>query len=234
MLRLVEHYTSIQGEGHNTSTLTQFVRFAGCNMRCPGWPCDTQHAIDPAIFRHNSYTLAAADLSMAIMDEYAKTGAANVCFTGGEPFLQNNEELRDVCKYVRNEGMNLEVFTNGSFIFPAWTREVGMEFMMDWKLAGSGEQDTKVENRLQNAKYLNAWDGIKFVVKDESDLDEAYKTMMWLTTEGVVATYWIGRVWDAEVTDEELVDFIKFHKMTRVKLNVQIHKYIYDPEEQGV
>lgn len=234
MLRLVEHYTSIQGEGHNTGTLTQFVRFAGCNMRCPGWPCDTQHAIDPAIFRHNSYTLAAADLSMAIMDKFLEEGARSVCLTGGEPFLQNNEELKDALTYIFHEGIRIEVFTNGSFKFPDWTRHIGMEFMMDWKLPGSGEQDTKVDVRLENAKFLGAWDGIKFVVKDLNDLDEAYKTMTWLRTEGVHACFWIGKVWDSEVTDEELVKFLKHHRMSDVKLNVQIHKYIWAPEEQGV
>lgn len=234
MLRLVEHYASVQGEGPRTGTLTQFVRFAGCNMRCPGWPCDTQHAIDPAIWRTNSYTQTPLQLDNAILDMYHTTGARNICLTGGEPFMQNHERLYEALSPSNLLGFTYEAFTNGSFPLPLWTRSLQMLFTMDWKLPGSGEQDTKLSNRLENAKFLKPRDAIKFVVKDKADLEEAAKTMLYLRTEAVDATFYLGRVWGASISDEDLVEYIKSHQLRDVKLNVQVHKLIWHPDKQGV
>jgi len=62
-MRLSELYTSIQGEGPRVGQPVQFMRFAGCNLRCPSWPCDTQHAIDAARYRHEWETVTPEELA---------------------------------------------------------------------------------------------------------------------------------------------------------------------------
>jgi 7-carboxy-7-deazaguanine synthase len=140
-LRLVEHYASVQGEGPRVGVPTQFVRFAGCNMRCPLWPCDTQHAIQPSIWRTNSRKVLAHELADAVIAMAEATGATNICLTGGEPFMQNNVELRTLVENLFYEGpYTIEAFTNGSFEWPTWALQ-HVFFILDWKLAGSGEAD---------------------------------------------------------------------------------------------
>src|SRR5215831_11620988 len=122
MMRLSEIYASLQGEGPRVGLPTIFVRFAGCNLRCPGWPCDTPYAIDPATSRKEWLTRTphqiAEDISMVI----ATSGATNICFTGGEPFLQPSEEFHKLLVelVVLAQGLTFEAFTNGTLEWPTW------------------------------------------------------------------------------------------------------------------
>ncbi len=238
-LRLSEHYVSIQGEGPRVGALTQFVRFAGCNMRCPGWPCDTQHAIDPNIWRRESEKVEGEELAKRIYDKAQETGAYNICFTGGEPFLQPQNELFMLVDPLATESygdFSFEVFTNGSFPFPNWTKDpmVDMLYNMDWKLVGSGESQTALEVREQNARFLGPNDCIKFVINSDDDLWYALGTSKHLVRDGFTGKFYIGRAWNSPVSNEELVDFMIKHKLAGWYLNVQIHKYIYEPDKRGV
>jgi 7-carboxy-7-deazaguanine synthase len=231
-VRLSELYTSVQCEGPNTGKLTQFVRFAGCNMRCPGWPCDTQHAIQPSIFLHQSEKLGVADLTWRIEEEGAATGAKNICLTGGEPFLQDNDLLKELVDNLLRRGYTVECFSNGSFIYPDWA--LGrVTFVMDWKLEGSGEASTKYSERLDNARMMFATDNIKFVVMDDRDLHSARAVWQALINiDGVRAQFWVGPAWD-RIEIPVIIDFVKKHKLPW-RLNVQVHKYIWPADERGV
>lgn len=238
MLRLSEHYTSIQGEGPRVGTLTQFVRFAGCNMRCPGWPCDTQHAIDPNIWRHQSEKIDPYELAKRIHTEAHNTGAFNICLTGGEPFLQPHNELFQTIESLAHPShvYSFEAFTNGSFAFPNWTKDplIDMRFIMDWKLVGSGESQTALDTREQNALFLGTDDIIKFVIKDVSDFTYAMGTARRLQRAGFKGEFSIGAAWGSAVTEKDVVDFMIQNKLRDWILNVQIHKYIWPPDERGV
>lgn len=232
-LRIVEVYGSLQGEGPRTGLPTIFLRFAGCNMRCPGWPCDTQHAIDPSIYREpgNSWM----STPEALVDQLATTPSLSnihaVCITGGEPFLQPAGLLQEFVELACEADYTLECFTNGSFLFPTWAFH-RMTFMMDWKLRGSGEQQTGIDNRLLNAKRLRRQDGLKFVVCDEADLIEAQGITHALTKTGFEAQIWVAPAW-GRINPEAVVKYI-LHNDMPWRLNLQTHKYIFDPDAQGV
>ena len=233
MLRLSELYTSIQGEGPRTGTLTQFVRFAGCNMRCPGWPCDTPFAIDPAIWRTESEKVGWAELSTRVMKEYRSTGVRNVCFTGGEPFMQDCDELALVVDELRHlePAMSFEFFTNGSFEIPHWALySQNILINLDWKLQGSGEALTAFDVRMANARRLRNWHTIKFVCKDEGDMYQALGRATDLKHADVEAEFWMGAVWGT-LTEADIVEFIKQHTVP-FKLNVQVHKYVFGADER--
>lgn len=150
--------------------------------------------------------------------------------------MQNHDDLRDFVKCIAHPSKwcSFEVFTNGSFKFPEWTKEpmIDMHFMMDWKLLGSGEASTNVDIRYENAIWLKETDGIKFVVKNENDLVQARMIYETLMERGCKAQFWVGAVW-GEMEDARLVDFIQQNRMPW-NLNVQVHKYIWAPEERGV
>ena len=208
--------------------MTTFVRFAGCNMRCPGWPCDTPHAIDPAIWRFESERLDAFTLAQRVMAVSEDVGSYNICYTGGEPFMQPDGELHELTRILAGHAYQCEVFTNGSYRFRDWAR-YGLTIMMDWKLAGSGEAQSHRAERQWNAGLLKPGDGVKFVVKDVDDLDEARRVEAVLKTN---AQIWVGAAW-GHIRDVDIVDYIKYHKLPW-RLNVQTHKHIWEPTARGV
>jgi 7-carboxy-7-deazaguanine synthase len=231
VLRLSELYVSPQGEGQHTGKMTAFVRFAGCNMRCPGWPCDTPHAIFPEIWRKESRKISTHDLGNEIQKTCEETGTRNICYTGGEPFLQNHLDLELLTVVLTSRGFSLECFSNGSFEYPIWARH-NIDFMMDWKLAGSGEAETHRLVRRVNALNLKRTDGIKFVAVDWADLEEAEEVYTRLLEHGCNAEFWVGAAW-GRIPDAEVIKFVKERKLPW-RLNVQVHKYIYEPDARGV
>lgn len=232
-MRVSEVYASTQGEGPNVGQTTVFVRFGGCNLRCLGWPCDTQHAIDPAFRkewdRTDPYSLAERVESVAQL-----AGARLITFTGGEPFLQPRAELSILASELSNRGYRLEAFTNGTLEYPEWAVE-SIHMIMDWKLPGSGE-DPKNEMRLQNLRALDEasiFHSVKFVCKDETDFSYAYSLWSLLDEKVQRAIWWYyGRVWDGEITNARLVELVMKNKLPW-RLNVQMHNYIWDPQERG-
>ena len=229
-LRVSEIYGSTQGEGPMTGYPTIFLRFAGCNLRCPGWPCDTEHAINPAIWRKES-TKHTTDALVEIVAEQANSmGIKNICWTGGEPFMQKNVELEKLFYGLRDLGFGQECFTNGTYEFPEWAYDLPM--MMDWKLAGSGEGDVKIDNRLANINNFTEKDGVKFVIKTEQDLAEAKSLTDWFIKLKIKPRLWVGAAWE-QIKEADLVAFILENKMPW-SLNVQTHKYIWDPDERAV
>jgi 7-carboxy-7-deazaguanine synthase len=206
--------------------MTQFVRFAGCNLRCPGWPCDTQHAIDPKIYRINS----TKDSSAQLIDKLAPW-PLRITLTGGEPFLQPGGQLQEFCEMAWIRKYQIECFTNGTFQFPAWAFP-SIRFIMDWKLPGSGE-DNKPGERERNALCLQRGDAIKFTVKDEQDLEAAYSAWVHLNALDVLAQYFVGIVWGGPLTDTDVIDFVRYNKLPW-RLNMQLHKYIWNPDQIGV
>ena len=226
MLKLSELYTSIQGEGPNVGTLVQFVRFGGCNMRCPGWPCDTNFSVDP-VYSADWERVEPAALAEQIRANVVK----HVVLTGGEPFVQRERELQELSRLLTIYGHTIEVFTNGSFEFPQWALQ-NWWFVMDWKLKGSGEGDTRLAIRNMNALRLKSGDAIKFVVTGEKDLEEARLLTALFLKQGVKAELFVGAAW-GHIDDIALIDYIKDHDLPW-RLNVQVHKHIWAPELRGV
>lgn len=227
-LRLVERYISYQGEGPNTGLLTMFVRFAGCNFKCPGWPCDTQHAIDPKIFTKTQQHIEPDTLIDRILGD---SSVNNICFTGGEPFLQNHEDLLQVWAALKNRGRTIEVFTNGSLEWP--DVDLVDTIILDWKLPGSGEFPSD-EHLLDNIRSLGESDAIKFTIKDRDDFDRAlfnYTTVI-LPLEASRPVVWCGPVWGS-LTPEKLSMWMKNAEVPW-RLNVQVHKYVFGADTIGV
>jgi len=232
-LRLVEHYVSTQGEGPRTGRTTQFVRFAGCNMTCAGWPCDTPFAVDVKIWgkEGGSYKRTPGELLEDCKSKREETGANNICLTGGEPFLQPNDKMDDLIILLTQNGFEVEAFSNGSFLYSDIALE-HVTFMMDWKLGGSGEAQTRRENRTMNAAKIRNGSGIKFVCKDGNDFNEALEVHDFL--KGQVRSgvrFWAGSAWDVYPT-KDLVAKMLEHQVPW-SLNVQVHNYIWPANERG-
>ena len=233
-MRVSEVYASSQGEGPNVGKTTVFVRFGGCNLRCPGWPCDTQHAIDPK-FRKEWTPTTPEELAHNTKRTAEMAGANLITLTGGEPFLQNNKDLYEFVERLVMDGFQIEAFSNGTFEYPNWAAH-NISFIMDWKLPGSGE-DPMNENRLKNLKLLSKFyyqhHAVKFVIKDEQDLAAAHG--LWWDhikdrVSGVEVFY--GKVWDGLLEDKDLVAYVMTNGLPW-RLNRQEHNYIWPANERG-
>lgn len=229
LLRSNELYASLQGEGPRTGVQTVFCRFSGCNLRCPGWPCDTPHAIFPDQWRTDPM-YEAEQLYGQIRFVADQVGATNICITGGEPFMQPSVALNELAQQLLMTRLTIDVFTNGTFLFPDWVQDYNVAVIMDWKLQGSGDAQRGQEQRLANVKKLGRKDGIKFVVKDYDDLDEALAISRHIP---FIGTFWVGRVWGAELTDADIVRFMQDNRL-QWRLNIQTHKLIWPNVERGI
>lgn len=102
-LKIAEIFPSVQGEGGRQGEPTIFVRFAGCNLRCPF--CDTKSAWT------GGKPMTRDEVLSGIREARQGFPAAWVCLTGGEPLLQDISRLvRD----IRTEGLRVQVETNGT------------------------------------------------------------------------------------------------------------------------
>jgi 7-carboxy-7-deazaguanine synthase len=241
VVRVSEVYASSQGEGPNVGKTTVFLRFGGCNLRCPGWPCDTQHAIQPQ-FRNDWKKWDVVALADHVLDVAEDAGATDVTLTGGEPFLQPRNELLRLIEILRFEGeMDIEAFSNGTIQYPDWAPE-HISFIVDWKLPGSGE-DPYNKNRITNLKLLNhamrvaeetaPFQAVKFVCKDIDDLITA-EALWEVNIKGQLSQLEVfyGKVWEGNISDAELVEYVMKHQLPW-RLNRQEHNYIWPANERG-
>lgn len=234
-MRKNEVFFSIQGEGVYAGMPTVFIRLNGCNLRCV-W-CDTKYAQD--VFGGSEATVA--DICDEVLIK-APEFFGWVCITGGEPLFQANE-LESLIRALRDRGHRIEIETNGSILPPTWSDLVD-SWCVDMKCPSSGMQDKNQES------WFNArpQDQIKFVVSDEKDLEFTramlsrhpavefefrYDPTILISPVinstiqlGMKKDYYMSGVWF-----QRCVEFVKEHNL---RLSLQLHKFIWPPDQRGV
>ncbi len=237
-MRICEVYTSVQGEGPNTGSPITFVRFGGCNLRCPGWGtgtlpdgtvvegCDTVFAVHPQW--RESWTKTDPSSVRALIPVSPK----HVCLTGGEPLIQRPVDLNFLALSLLDDDYRIDLFTNGSVSLTkaGWTSLDGVTVVMDWKLPGSGELNSFDVNNLSR---LGTKDALKFVCKDAHDFEVALENIEWAENKGILnAQVWFSPVW-GELDPSELSEWMTI-LYPKGHLNIQAHKYIWKPEARRV
>lgn len=218
--KVVEIFSSINGEGMKAGQLAVFVRMQGCNLECKY--CDTSWANEENCKFH--WTSAEE-----IIELLRSMRIKNITITGGEPLLQNNiEELFELLG--REPGIEVEVETNGSVdLMPYMQMENRPSFTMDYKLPSSGAEDEMV---MTNLTCLQKKDLVKFVIGDYEDLVRAKEVIDEYELLSRTNVHF-SPVWgDVEV--EQIVNFMKYHCLNQVTLQLQMHKIIWDPQMRGV
>ncbi|BBG64904.1 queuosine biosynthesis QueE Radical SAM [Hydrogenimonas sp.] len=158
-LYLVEHFFSIQGEGRYSGTPSIFLRFGGCNLRCPGfgcheadgkriYGCDTVRAVYSSLYGRSWHRVAdLSELEEVILGyEDRLTYRPDIVITGGEPMIYTDHPVfRGLLERLAAGGYRVTVETNAT-IAPSLERDPfysEITFAMAVKLSGSGEPECK-------------------------------------------------------------------------------------------
>ena len=215
--RLAESFVSINGEGQKAGELALFFRFAGCNLHC-AW-CDTKWANAPDVPCEIKTTAALLEIA-------EKAGVHNITLTGGEPLLQGG--IRELIAALLQADYAVEIETNGSVPLPAdlYPRP---SFTMDYKLPGSGME---AEMCRENLMLLTEQDTLKFVCAGKADLQRAAEIISVFQLIGRCKIY-LSPVF-GQIDPAEMVRFMAQNRMNGVRLQLQLHKFIWDPNARGV
>jgi len=213
MLTINEIFHSIQGESTHAGRPCVFVRLTACDLRCT-W-CDTPYAF-------------AGGRKMTVDEVVAKVSAyecAVVEITGGEPLLQR--EVYPLMEELVALGLTVMVETGGHI--SAEHVPSAVIKVMDVKCPGSGEE---ARNCWDNMWRLAPHDEIKFVIRDRADYEYAKDVVARYSLPGRSAAVLFSPV-HGTLAPRDLAAWILEDRIP-VRLQLQVHKYIWGAEVRGV
>lgn len=210
---ITEIFKSIQGESSFAGLPCVFVRLTGCNLRCQ-W-CDTAYAF----YGGEKMT------SGQVLERVRELGGTMVELTGGEPLLQ--KETIGLADNLLAEGYQVLIETSGERYVGDLARPVVK--IIDVKCPGSGESG---KFNLANLDVLERKDQIKFVVLDEKDYLFARDFMQAHRLTGLVDEIIFSPVF-GQLSPLPLAQWILRDNLN-VRMGLQIHKFIWDPDMRGV
>ena len=228
-LRVNEVFHSIQGESTWAGMPCVFVRLTGCPLRCTY--CDTEYA-----FREGAVTTVGE-----LVDRVRSFGCPIVELTGGEPLAQRR--AFDLVRLLADAGLTVLIETSGAVdISPCDPRSIRI---LDLKTPGSGECG---RNRWANLADLRPMDEVKFVLTDRADYEWARGTIAErgldaLVRSGGLRAILMSPAWrqaaGAEVAGTQGLDPAMLARWVledrlAVRMQVQVHKVIWDPGTRGV
>ncbi len=213
-MKIAEIFRSIQGESTYAGLPCTFIRTAGCSLRCAD--CDTGYALTEDSGQEISIE--------SILKRVQELGVDLVEITGGEPLDQT--ETPQLCQTILGLGSTVLIETNGSK--PIASLPASVIKIMDIKTPSSRMSD---HNLWSNLECLTSRDEIKFVIGTRKDF------------------YWsvdICRKHDLfgrciilfsplfnKVNPQDLAQWILQDKIS-VRMQIQLHKYIWSPTQRGV
>ncbi|QSR86948.1 radical SAM protein [Candidatus Methylacidiphilum infernorum] len=209
-----EMFLSIQGESTFAGYPCAFIRLTGCNLRCR-W-CDT------------TYAFSGGKLMpiRAVIDQVKAYDVPLVEITGGEPLLQKNSLY--LLTLLCDLGYEVLLETSGSL--PIDQVDSRVHRIVDLKCPSSGQSE---HNLLSNLNWLGKRDELKFVIADRKDYE-------WAKNKLAEGKHWRDKVKAitfspvfGEMDPQLLSQWILEDKL-KVRLGLQIHKYIWGPDIKGV
>ncbi len=211
-LRIREIYRSIQGESSFAGWPCSFVRTSGCDIRCVY--CDEAHA-----FRGGER------MSLPqVLARVAELGVPLVEVTGGEPLAQ--QAVPELVRRLLETGYRVLVETGGHHDISVL--DARAHAIVDLKTPGSGMSE---HNDLANLTRLRPGDELKFVLCDRSDYEWA-RALLRKHGLGVHHPVHFSPVHGA--VDPAVLSKWILDDGLPVRLNLQLHKYVWGADTQGV
>jgi len=211
-LKVCETFASLLGESTHAGRPAFFIRLTGCNLRCRY--CDTPYAYE------EGREVALADLVAMAQN----TAFRLVLVTGGEPLLQAGTLL--LLTRLTDAGVSVVLETNGSLSIRKVDPRVRR--ILDVKCPGSG---MSAHNLWDNLAFLGPQDEVKFVITGPDDFLWALDVIRDYRLAGRLPLL-ISPVFGA-VDPKEAAGWILKSGLP-LRLNLQLHKYIWGPDVRGV
>lgn len=212
-MKICEIFYSIQGESTYSGLPCVFIRTSGCNLRCSY--CDTKYAYEEGI-----------DLTInEIFDKVNLYNCKLVEITGGEPLLQK-DSINSLIELLLDNNHTVLIETNGSLSLKHLNPKVIK--IMDIKCPDSGVSEY---NDWENIEYLTKKDQVKFVLSSRRDYEWAREVLTkfpLLQNIEVLFSTAFNILKPADAVKWILEDGLK------VRFQLQLHKYIWQPSERGV
>lgn len=253
--KLSEMFFSIQGEGHYAGTPSLWVRTFGCNLKCPGFPCDTEYSWNPSFKNdHTAYTSEEVykHLKSLITNETNPLGLLvhpltgndiHLVFTGGEPLLKKYQVLiQEVVSMfaLYNTVVNFTVETNGTQPlteeFYHWLihdMSVLPFFSISPKLESvSGEK--KAVNVDNISEILNLFPGqLKFVA---DATEECKKELLYFVDKIKYSShlnyeYWVMPLGETREDQLQIAPIVEKYQQLGFKIATRNHTYIWSNDK---
>lgn len=215
--KIVEIFRSIDGEGKYTGLPATFIRLFGCNLHCMYSEngCDTPYSLTGS-----DYTEMTID---EILNKLNELQVKHITLTGGEPLIHNN--INDLLNTLINNNYIINVETNGTMIPPV--RHDNIFYTMDFKTYTSKMSDKMNYDALNS---LTKDDVLKFVVGTEEDMIQAKEVLQKLQTKAQV---YFSPIYNM-IEPKNIVEFILNNELYNCRVQVQLHKIIWNPNQRGV
>jgi 7-carboxy-7-deazaguanine synthase len=223
-LLINEIFSSIQGESTFAGTPCSFVRLSGCSLRCNY--CDTSYAFCEG----EKLTVA------QITDRVQELGNNLVEITGGEPLLQ--ALVGDLMKKLCDLGKQVLLETSGVVDIQACDSRVIR--IIDIKTPNSGASGSFFE---PNYDFLSKSDELKFVITNREDFDWSLNLVKQRNLHNKVnAVHFSPVMFQAQneyvagcepLQADQLAKWILDCKVP-IRLHLQLHRHVWDPEARGV
>lgn len=213
-MKVVEIFKSIDGEGKRAGLPTTFIRLHGCNLSCSY--CDSKYACTG-----DEYTEMTPE---QIIQSVLELGVSSVTVTGGEPLI--HDDVNILLEKLNYFGFDVNVETNGSQNISVH-RFPGVWFTVDYKCPTSKMTDKMnpylFEHQLRNNDVL------KFVVGSEEDMNAALEMLEKYRPN---CSIYFSPVFGFDT--KKIVEFMMEHELYHCKVQLQLHKYIWDKDMRGV
>ena len=227
-MQIIEIYKSLQGESSYTGLPCVFVRLAGCNLRCT-W-CDSEYTFK------GGQRMGLEEIEAEVHRLSPEGGLVEI--TGGEPLLQEREALALMGRLL---GVGYTVLLETSGERPLESVPAAVVKIVDVKCPDSGEGGTF---RTENLDALGHQDEVKFVIASRQDYDFARDFIRQHGLNARVGAVILSPAFrkdasgsrDAShcmVDPQHLAEWMLADGLN-VRLGLQIHKFIWEPERKGV
>jgi len=213
MLTVNEIFYSVQGESTYAGRPCVFVRLTACDLRC-SW-CDTPYAF------HEGRKVEVEE----VLREVGEYGCPLVEVTGGEPLLQ--EAVYPLMEGLLASGKTVLLETGGHR--PTVRVPAGVITILDVKCPGSGESE---RNCWDNLDRLRSHDEVKFVVSGRTDYEFAREVISRFELTDRAAAVHLSPV-HGGLDPKQLSEWVLGDRLP-VRVQLQLHKYIWSPTERGV
>ena len=211
-LKINEIYYSVQGESTHSGCPCIFIRLTYCNLRCSY--CDTEYAFYDGKDMEITY----------IMSEIKRWDCNLVEVTGGEPLFQ--DECIDLLNELVNSNYEVMLETGGSLSISDVPKKVVK--IVDFKCPSSGMVKKNLWSIVDD---LQAHDEVKFVIGNREDFDWAKDRITEYSLDKICTLLFSPTF--GEIDPQQIVEWILAENLP-VRMQLQMHKMIWSPEEKGV